>query len=333
MENNIKQFEIKKLDNFLKKGKYNFLSERPEKNNNEFYYLTSSKASSISNLATQKVESIKRKLESIGLYSKYMGDLMYILKTNKLEVETIKSHLKSIGELNTVVGFMMENIKLKDSIYNSYSQTLKNDLNAFSKEQRHLIDEEKNIKFSKLENNHSYDQTSFGWNSLSEHELVEYLYNENMSASIGKFIHKGGKLDLLRKDISNIPSVDFIELEVGKKTPLTIEKNYEEDVLDDLHAYLSKLHNEYESKVNYIKSKVNNKETEENNTINKAKSEILNEYTKNVDLLNNLINEISTNINNELINASQKINKMVIKVPKRIFVLLESYELLSKDNN
>jgi hypothetical protein len=62
----------------------------------------------------------------------------------------------------------------------------------------------------------------WGWDQLTTAEYNEYLEAEAYASHIGQFIHKGGKLDRLRAELPTIKTLEFMEIEVGKKTPMKV---------------------------------------------------------------------------------------------------------------
>jgi hypothetical protein len=109
----------------------------------------------------------------------------------------------------------------------------------------------------------------WGWDQLTVAEYNEFLEAEAFAAHIGQFIHKGGKLDQLRAELPTIKTLEFMEIETGKKTPMTISVHHKADDLMELHEELAGLHRGYEQKVNYFKAKVKNAVTAENARIAK----------------------------------------------------------------
>ena len=113
----------------------------------------------------------------------------------------------------------------------------------------------------------------WGWEQLSVSEYNEYLEVEAYAAHIGQFIHKGAKLDELRKELSTIKTLEWITIEDGKKTPLKVSVHHSQDQLLEVHNTLAALHRKYEQRVNYFKAKVKNLITEENARISRVNAD------------------------------------------------------------
>ncbi|MFN9959268.1 MAG: hypothetical protein ACK55I_39760, partial [bacterium] len=99
---------------------------------------------------------------------------------------------------------------------------------------------------------------SWGWSQLTDAEYSEYLQAEAMAAHLGQFIHKNGKLSQLRKDLPNTPSIEWFEVEEGKKTPVKVTKHHVSAALLGIHEDIAEAHRKYEQRVNYYKAKVKN---------------------------------------------------------------------------
>ena len=123
----------------------------------------------------------------------------------------------------------------------------------------------------------------------------EYLEAEAFASHIGQFIHKGGVLDTLRSELPTIKTLEWMEIEDGKKTPLEVSIHHTPEELLEIHEKLAASHREYEQRVNYFKAKVKNLLTKENSEISKRNSEnsnkvaaknksILEAYTKECEI-------------------------------------------------
>ena len=121
---------------------------------------------------------------------------------------------------------------------------------------------------------------NWGWEQLSAGELNQYYEAEAFAAHIGMFIHKDGKLSTLRGSPPNIPSIEWMVIKEGVKTPIEITKHHEAADLLKIHTDLAGTHREYEQKVNYFKAKVKNLVTKENARIAKHNADIQNGAAK-----------------------------------------------------
>jgi hypothetical protein len=80
----------------------------------------------------------------------------------------------------------------------------------------------------------------WGWQQLTSSEYNEYLEAEAFAAHYGQFIHKGGKLDRLRNELPKLKTLEWIEVEKDKKTPMNVEIHHTIDELGELHKNLSR---------------------------------------------------------------------------------------------
>ena len=192
------------------------------------------------------------------------------MPANTVELLTEKARLSATQ------AFLMENIKAKDELIKEiqfedfdYTILAPERPKTATKELPSLIDEE------------------WGWSQLTTAEYNEYLEAEAYASHIGQFIHKGGKLDKLRSELPTIKTLEFMEIEVGKKTPMKVSIHRTSEDLLAIHEELAALHRGYEQKVNYFKSKVKNAVTTENAKIQKERAEIQNRVNnENSDLAN-----------------------------------------------
>ena len=227
--------------------------------------LSMSQAASISNLCNQRSKDITAALADINNVSKELtiGVETYIetkgnpIPTNVVELLTAKARLSATQ------AFLMENIKAKDELITKIKkEQFKYDIEApirpttISEVLPNEVDED------------------FGWDTLTTAEYNEYLEAEAYASHIGQFIHKGGKLDKLRAELPTIKTLEFMEIEVGKKTPMKVVIHHTPAQLLTIHEELAALHRGYEQKVNYFKSKVKTTVTATNATVQKARGDI-----------------------------------------------------------
>jgi len=240
--------------------------------------LSMSQAQSISNLCNQRSKDITAQLADINNVSKELtiGVETYIETQGSPIPANVVELLTAKARLSATQAFLMENIKAKDELINKIKQErFKYEVEA---------PERPKIISQILPNEVNED---FGWDTLSTAEYNEYLEAEAYASHIGQFIHKGGKLDKLRAELPTIKTLEFMEIEVGKKTPMKVTIHHTPAQLLSIHEELAALHRGYEQKVNYFKSKVKNAVTTENAKIQKERAEIQNRVNnENSDLAN-----------------------------------------------
>jgi hypothetical protein len=230
--------------------------------------LSLSQAQSISNLCNQRAIEIGYQLSEVNNYTKTVQvdkkDVV-VLRGRKLP-ENVVDLLKEKSELHACQGFLMENIKAKDAL-----------LEAAKREQVDLS----SVKFPEDYEHEDPNVTPqvaepWGWEQLSVAETNEYLQSEAYSAHIGQYIHKGSALDTLRTELPNIPDIEWMTIEDGKKSPVKIVVHHKSENLLKLHEELAALHRQHEQRVNYFKAKVKNLVTEENARIAKINADAIN---------------------------------------------------------
>jgi hypothetical protein len=224
--------------------------------------LSMSQAQSISNLCNQRSKDLTAQLADINNVSKELviGEETYTeVKGNPIP-ENVVELLTAKARLSATQAFLMENIKAKDELINKIKQE-RFKYEVESPERPKLISETIPSEVDE----------DFGWDTLTVAEYNEFLEAEAYASHIGQFIHKGGKLDRLRAELPTIKTLEFMEIEVGKKTPMKISIHHTPSQLLSIHEELAALHRGYEQKVNYFKSKIKNATTSENAKIQKER--------------------------------------------------------------
>jgi hypothetical protein len=227
--------------------------------------LSMSQAQSISNLCNQRSKDITASLADINNVEKTLtiGEDTYIeTKGNPIPPNVVEL-LTAKARYSATQAFLMENIKAKDELITKIKkEQFKYNVEApvrptiISKTIPTEVDED------------------FGWDTLTTAEYNEFLEAEAYASHIGQFIHKGGKLDRLRAELPTIKTLEFMEIEVGKKTPMKVLVHHTPEQLLTTHEQLAALHRGYEQKVNYFKSKIKNATTAENAKIQKERGNI-----------------------------------------------------------
>ena len=234
--------------------------------------LSMSQAQSISNLCNQNAQEIERELNSYNNCSKSInvGGQNYSLQEGIPVPGDILEKLKNKGDLHACQAFLMEAIKGKEAEIDR--------LRGIQPELSHLVKPERPIV---PDYDIMYDvNESWGWSMLTDAEYSEYLQAEAMAAHLGQFIHKNGKLSQLRKDLPNTPSIEWFEVEEGKKTPVKVTKHHVSAALLGIHEDIADAHRKYEQRVNYFKAKVKNLVSDMNAHVQKVNAEKAAEFLK-----------------------------------------------------
>jgi len=236
--------------------------------------LSLSQAQSISNLCNQSA------IEIVAILT-VVNNLKKVVKINKEEKvlirpkplpENVIELLKKKAGLHACQAFLMENIKAKDAML-KLARTATADLSE-------VVYPEKPKFIDSTVGSLAQVNEDWGWEQLSAAELNEYLEAEAFAAHIGQFIHKDGILTGLRTELPNIPSVDWIVIKDGEKTPVDITVHHDAKKLLNIHNELATTHREYEQRVNYFKAKVKNLTTAENARIAKHNADLQNSAAK-----------------------------------------------------
>ena len=224
--------------------------------------LSMSQAQSISNLCNQRSKDITAQLADINNVSKVLkiGEETYTeTQANPIPVNVVEL-LTAKARLSATQAFLMENIKAKDELINKIKYEVYN----------YDVDPPVRPKTISETIPNEVDE-DFGWDTLTAAEYNEFIEAEAYASHIGQFIHKGGKLDKLRAELPTIKTLEFMEIEVGKKTPMKVSIHHTAEQLLSVHEQLAALHRGFEQRVNYFKSKIKNATTSENARIQKER--------------------------------------------------------------
>ena len=289
--------------------------------------LSLSQSQSISNLCFQEARDIQSKIENINNCEKTLTlpTGVYIETQGFPIPENIGELLHKKATLHATQAFLMENIQAKSNLI----EELKNKKFVYNVQKP----EEPNLEyfFSK----ESVDE-DWGWEQLTVDEHNEYLESEAYASHYGQFIHKGGKLDKLRNELPKLKTLEWIEIEKDKKTPLDVSIHHTIDQLGDLHKEFSSIHRDHEQRVNYFKAKVKNLVTIENARIANENADTqgkVNDVNKKLtrDYVN-LINEWQDNyrksnmeFNAEIQNEIGRVSSLRISVDSRFKPVIDQY--------
>ena len=228
--------------------------------------LSLSQAQSISNLCNQRVREIDNRLSVVNNASKQVtidGVNYQETQPNPMPVDVVDM-LTEKARLSSTQAFLMENMRAKDELLAAtrkqtfYFETI---MPYPVRQKFEMVTELAEVG------------ESWGWDQLSAAEYNEYLEAEAYAAHIGQFIHNRGKLDALRKELPTIKTLEWLEVETGKKTPVKVITHHTADDLLQLHEELAALHRGYEQRVNYFKAKVKNLVTTENARVARANAQ------------------------------------------------------------
>jgi len=208
---------------------------------------------------------MQRELDSYNVSSK---SIKIAGETFELEApyampSTVLELLKEKSKLHATQGFLMEAIKEKSDIIQQLESSRFDDSNLVEPERPEYPD--LHIANSVGEN--------WGWSQLTASEYNEYLMAEAYASHLGQFIHKGGKLTQMRKQLADLPAIEWMNVKDGEKTPVKIQKHHTAQQLLATHEQIANEHRTYEQRVNYYKAKVKNLVSDENARIQKENAD------------------------------------------------------------
>jgi hypothetical protein len=229
--------------------------------------LSLSQAQSISNLCNQRVREIDNKLAVVNNASKSVtinGETYQETQPNPMPTDVVEL-LTEKARLSATQAFLRENMRAKEDMLN-LTRKLRFDSETMMPEYPVRGKMELPALLDEVEE-------EWGWDQLTTAEYNEYLEQEAYAAHIGQFIHNKGKLDQLRKELPTMKTLEWLEVEAGKKTPVKVFTHHTSESLLELHEQLAALHRGYEQRVNYFKSKVKNLVTAFNARIARANAD------------------------------------------------------------
>ena len=234
--------------------------------------LSMSQAQSISNLCNQNAQEIQREIESYNNCSKMISisGQSYLMQEGIVIPEDILDKLKTKGDLHATQAFLMEAIKSKESEIGR--------IRNLTPDTSHLTQPVR-VEAPDYEIQYNVEE-SWGWSQLTDSEYSKYLQEEALASHLGQFIHKNGKLSELRRELPNISTLEWFEVEDGKKTPVKVTKHHHPSSLMELHEEVAELHRKHEQSVNFFKAKVKNLVSDENARIQKENANKAAEFLK-----------------------------------------------------
>jgi hypothetical protein len=237
--------------------------------------LSMSQAQSISNLCNQRALEIQRELDSYNVCSKSIkvsGESYSLVDAYPMPSSVIEL-LREKGRLHATQAFLMEATKSKNAELERLQYT-SFDASHIVRPQFPDIDEP--VILTNV-------SESWGWTQLTANEYSEYLEAEAFASHLGQFIHKNGKLSGMRSDVANLPSIEWMTVKDGEKTPVKINKHHSAIELLNIHEQIASAHRVYEQRVNYFKAKVKNLVSDENARIQKVNSDLWAQYDALMD--------------------------------------------------
>ena len=217
--------------------------------------LSLSQAQSISNLCHQEARDIQSKIDSINNCEKTLTlpTGVYIETQGIKMPDDIIDLLQEKARLHATQAFLMDNIQAKQNMLDALKKKrFEFDVPQPTPPDYDVFDYQDEVN------------EEWGWEQLTRSEYNEYLEAEAFASHYGQFIHKNGKLDKLRSELPKLKTLEWIELEREKKTPMNVTIHHTIDELGELHKNISAIHRQFEQKVNYYKAKVKNLVTLEN---------------------------------------------------------------------
>lgn len=229
---------------------------------------------SISNFCNQQALEIERILDGANVHDKrftFQGKEYPVTEGKSLPSDVIPLLLEK-ANYHACQAWLMEAMKEKENLLNLVRQ----------EEFIYHIEMPKPLNLLQPD---LIRHVKYGLEILSYSERIDYLKNEAMASHLGGFIHKGGKLDKLRKQNAEEILLEFVDMGNTGKIPVKVTRNHDSNWLLELHNELSNQHREFERKVNYYKAKLKNAENTKNFQIEEQNAEKQREIQAKNDIL------------------------------------------------
>jgi hypothetical protein len=222
--------------------------------------LSMSQATSISNLCSQRASEIANELDNVNNVTKRLtiGEKTRVETAGRPLPKDVVEKITTKASLHATQGFLMENIKAKDSLI----KEIKRERFVYNVEAPERPTPERPVLKSDVDETWGKAQLTIG-------EINEWISVVAQASHIGQFIHKDSTLDRLRKELPKIKTLEWINVKDGEKTPLDVEVHHTSSQLLELHEKLAAMHRIAEQRVNYFEAKVKNLVTSENGNIAK----------------------------------------------------------------
>lgn len=290
---------MEQFEKFIHKAQLIFFSEKGE---------SMSSAQSMKGKCTQVAEDVRLGFTALGPVKevvRYDGKKVDLVSPNTTTAEELEPLIGLDAKANALNGWYARAIGAK--------QTLMDNIKAANWTQFLEEDEayEPDNFEEKFEAVKPHLKEFFEEDVMAEwsaNEVAEFLVNEQYCATVGKLIHKKGKLH----DLYTTPqkkSTRFQKLAAGsgmKEYPVEVEPLYKGDELKAIKkVYLAThdAHREGEKSVNYAKAKIKNGLTEKNAAASREYAAELEEYSK----LLKAYNERKTAFLEDVRNRNQKL--------------------------
>jgi hypothetical protein len=288
--------------------------------------LSMSQAQSISNLCNQEAQMIASKLNTCNNATKttrFQQQDLTMQRGIPLPANVI-SELQRKAKLSATQAFLMENIKAKEEGL----KDLKKKVFVYDAPHPEYPDTKDFIPKALVDED-------WGWSQLSVSEMNEFLQEEAYASHLGQFIHKDSKLDSLRKELTELKELEWMNKGVDY-TPVVVTPHHTPEGLLELHNQIAALHRAHEQKVNYFKAKVKNLVSEENATIaqanavaqgsiNSENNLILTKYRNDAFLWEESKKKAQQEFESERANLIREMSSLRINVDSRFQDIVDSF--------
>lgn len=230
--------------------------------------LTSTSANFISNLAKESYRAIEQELDNLCFFTTEVSLIgssdKNILREGRKGISDIPSKLEEISKLKSLIAWLREAIKAKESLIKEASALTYGDFGIEEPE------------YPERGNYISLDDV------LAEKNIKQrnrYYYLETCCAQIGKVIHPDGSFAKGREQLQKILLEPHTVNGTGRDTLLyTREPSIDPEEVDDMFMMLQQKHREYQAELNSIKHDMELEVQNHNVSVDLKYQEAMNTY-------------------------------------------------------
>lgn len=245
---------MNKFENFVHKSDLIFFSDKGE---------SMSDAQSMKGKCTQISEDVKAHIESLGAVKEEMpfdGKTVCLISPRSVTAEDIKAILGKDADANALNAWYANAITAKKLLLGNIKVA---PWTQFLEGEEARIDERYTEEFTvKQPTPEGYDESSV-LSTWSADKLADYYLKEQFCATIGKLIHRKGKLhELYTSPLTETTRLVKLEVSGGRKDfPVTASPVYVDKALTDIKELYLETHDKHrdaEKQLNFYKATIKN---------------------------------------------------------------------------
>lgn len=246
--------------------------------------ITDTQANRVADLAKMAYTDDESYLESLSFIDQSVetinGDNAKELSFGATSLADVTGRIEHIGKLKSLCAWLREAIQAHQrliaeiKVYSIADYMKDNNIEAPKCAQKEAVIDENDVIAS-----------------FDIKKRNRYYYLEAMAATIGKFIHKGGRIDMARKEYYDKLTHPRQTIGTGNEMLIyTFKPSLDKGEIEEKFYGLQQLHASYQSELNSIKSEIQSRITNDEIDKTKAYEIAYEEYSKVYDAIVNKFN-------------------------------------------